>query len=101
MFVAIPTMVVRHTTAVDNVFCLLRNVTFMRLQVELVASTTQLVGCVVFQTQTAVVCRAIVCAQTECIEVQLSQFGEPVAIVVIWVTVAVVCIHRHAIPIVG
>ena len=101
MLVAIPTVVVRHTTAVDYMLCLLGDVALMRLQVELVTATAQLVGSVILQTQTSVVCRAVVCAQAKGIHVQLAKFREAVAIVVIRVTVAVVGIHSHAILVVG
>ena len=101
MLVAIPTVVVRYTATVDNVLCLLGNVTLMRLQIELVSATAQLVGSVILQTQTSVVCRAVVCAQSKGIHVQLAKLREAVAIVVIRVTVAVIGIDRHAILVVG
>ena len=76
-------MIVTQTTAIDNVFGLFGNIRFMRLQVKLIPTTTELVGGVVFYINTAIVRRTVVSTHPESIHIQFSQFGKAVSISII------------------
>lgn len=66
-------LIVTQTTAIDNVFGLFGNIRFMRLQVKLISTTTELVGGVVFYINTAIVRRTVVSTHPESIHIQFSQ----------------------------
>ena len=77
--------------------CLFGYIAFVRLQVELVSSATCLVRGVVLKAYAACVCRAVVCTQTEGVQVYHTKLRESVAVVVVRVAVAVVLIHGYAV----
>ena len=53
MLVFVEKHIVRQTSTVDDVFGLLRDVRFVRLQVELVTAATELIRRMIFQTDAA------------------------------------------------
>ena len=93
-------MIVTQTTAIDNVLGLFGNIRFMRLQVKLISTTTELVGSVVFYINTAIVRRTVVSTHPESIHIQFSQFGKSVSIGIIRITVAICLIKGNTVTII-
>ena len=89
VLVFLPEHVVRQASAVDDVLGLFGDIGFERFEVELVTATTELVGSVVFQAQTAELRRLVISTETEGIHVQLTDFGEAVAVHIVRIAVAV------------
>ena len=74
VFVLIEEYIIRQSTTVNDMLGLFRNIRFVRLQIKLVSSATELVGGMIFQTDTAELCRTVICPQSECIHIQFTQF---------------------------
>ncbi len=100
MLVLFPEQIVAHASAIDDMLGLLSDVRLMRLQIKFITSATKFISGMVFQIDAAEMRRTVIGAETEGIHVQLSQFGEAVAIAVVWVTVAVTLIKGDAVRIV-
>ena len=100
VLVFFPEEVVADAAAVDDMACLLGDVSLVGLQVELIPPTAQLVGGMVFQVDAAEVGGSIVRPKAESIHVELAQFRESVAIAVVGVTVAVGLIECNAVGVV-
>ena len=89
MGILTPEQVVVHSTTVYDVPRLLRDVRQERLLVKLVSSAPELVGCMVFYSETAHRCGTIVASQSEGMRIELANLRKAVTIVVVWHTVAV------------
>ena len=100
MLVFLPEEVVCQTTAIDDVLGLLGDIRFKRFQIELVTSTMELVGSMIFDAQSAKLGRTIVRTKTEGIHIEFTDFGETVAIHIVRITVTVRLVHGDAINIV-
>ena len=97
VLVSVPAKIVGYSTAVYDMLCLLCDIALMRFHIELVTSTTQLVCSMVLQAETACMCGAIICTQTESIYVYLAKFGETVAVMVVRIAVAVIGIESYSV----
>ena len=101
VLVLIEENIIRQSPAVNDVLGLFRNIRFVRLQIKLISSATEFIGGMIFQTDTAELCRTVICPQSECIHIQFAQFRESVPIRIIRITVAIRLIQRDTIRIVG
>ena len=79
---------------------LLRNIRFMRLQIKFITTTTELISSMIFQIDTAEMCRAIVSTETESIHIQFTKFGETIIITIIRVTIAIAFIQGNTVRII-
>ena len=89
MLIFTPEQIVAGTSTIDDVLGLFCDVGLMGLQIKLIATASELVGCMIFQIDATEVCRTIVGTETKGIHIQLPQFGESVSIRIIGVAVAI------------
>ena len=100
MFVFFPEKVVSQATTIDHVLGLFGNITFERFKIELITTSTEFIGRMIFDIQTAKLSRTIVSTKTESIHVQLTDFRETVPINIIWITITIRLINGNTIDIV-
>ena len=100
MLIFTPEQVVAGTSTIDDVLGLFCDVGLMGLQIKLIATASELVGCMIFQIDATEVCRTIVSTETKGIHVQLTEFGEAVIVTVIGITVAIAFIQGNTIGII-
>ena len=100
MLIFTPEQVIAGTSTIDDMLGLFCYVGLMGLQIKLIATASELVGCMIFQIDATEVRRTIVSTETKGIHVQLTEFGEAVIVTVIGITVAIAFIQGNTIGII-